>query len=182
MVEAQLCPLLNPAWYPDKEMQKSLKELSGASAGPTFELPLKKEYAQALERIVQSLVSPMDLSQSGQVEYFVQRFLQTRSLRRPHQDPQPGVLSDADWVHLGNMDEHARWITNERQLLDLLGNDLRRQYIVLDGTATGGGKSDDLTKAALAKQGDFVAVIDPEGRFKRLLDRDALLERVAGVA
>jgi hypothetical protein len=32
-----------------------------------------------LERIVQSLVSPLDLSQSGQVENFVQRFLQTQA-------------------------------------------------------------------------------------------------------
>ena len=159
-----------------------MKELSGASAGPTFELPLKKEYAQALDRIVQSLVSPMDLSQSGQVEYFVRRLSTNPKPRAAARGPATGSALRCRLGPPGNMDEHARWITNERQLLDLLGNDLRRQYIVLDGTATGGGKSDDLTKAALAKQGDFVAVIDPEGRFKRLLDRDALLERVAGVA
>ena len=49
----------------------------------------------------------------------------------------------------------------------------------MEETAFAAGNSDDLTKAVLAKQGDFVAVIDQEGRFKRLLDRGALVVRIA---
>jgi uncharacterized iron-regulated protein len=106
-----------------------LKALSGASTGVNFEW--KTQHSEALERILQSLVLPLDLSQSGQVETFVQRFLQTPILRRPHQEPLPRELPDANWVQLGEMDEHARWIENERQLLDLLGDDFRRQYTSL---------------------------------------------------
>jgi hypothetical protein len=91
MVEAQLVslfygqgPTRSPAWYPSPEIQKALKDLSAASAGPTFELPLKTQHLDALQEIMQSLLSPFDLSQSGQVEFFVQRFLQIRSLRRLH--------------------------------------------------------------------------------------------------
>jgi hypothetical protein len=178
VVEAQLKPLFAgqaairyPNWNPSDETTTAWKEL--ASAGPKFEV--KKEHAEALERVVQSLVSPIDFSQSFQVETFVEHFLYAPSLKRPHQKMPFGDLPDP--VQLRDMDEYAHWIKNERQLLDLLG-DLRRQCIVVDGTAPAVG-GDDLTKAVLAKQGDFVALIDPEGRFKRLLDRTALLERVA---
>jgi len=106
----------------------------------------------------------------------VQRFLQSRSLRRPHQHASPELV-DEDWVTVGDMDEHARWIRNEHQLLDLLGDELKRQCVVVDGPVSKGGEKDDLIKAVMAKQGDFVAVIDPEGRFKRLIDRAALLQK-----
>jgi hypothetical protein len=75
---------------------------------------------------------------------------------------------DADWVPLGEVDEHAHWIGNERQLLDLLGDDLKRQCVVVDGPVSKGGDKDDLTKAVIARQGDFVAVIDPEAPFQTL--------------
>jgi hypothetical protein len=183
MVEAQLVslfygqgPTRSPAWYPNPEIQKALKDLSAASAGPTFES--KTQYLDALEQIMQSLLSPFDLSQSGQGEIFIQRFLQTRSVRRPHRHTSPEVL-DADWISLGDVDEHAHWIVNERQLLDFLGDDLKRQCVVVDGLVSKGGDKDDLTKAVMSKQGDFVAVIDPEGRFKRLIDRAALIHKIA---
>ena len=186
MAEVQLLPIIYgqgenraSAWYPTNEIQKALKELSVISAGQEVPYPAPLQYSEALDKVVKSFLSPIDLSQSGQVENFVQRFLQTASIKRPHQDAPAGAPPDPDWVQLGDMDEHARWIKSERQLLDLLGDDLRRPYIVVDGTAPATGNSDELTKAVLAKQGDFVAVVDHEGRFKRLLDRGALLERMA---
>lgn len=182
MIEAQLLPLLygDPpnrysAWYPDEDMQKALKELPELAV--TF--PMNMQYSEALQRIVRLLLRPLDLTQSGQVEKFVQGFLQSGSLRRTHQTPPAGVPSDTNWLQLGDMEEHASWLENERQLLDLLGDDLSRQHLVMEGTAFAAGNSDDLTKAVLAKQGDFVAVIDQEGRFKRLLDRGALVVRIA---
>lgn len=94
IAEVQLLQLLygqtpnrSPAWYPDQKMQDALKALSDASPGPKFEW--KTRHSEALQRIVQSLVSPIDLSQNGQVETFVQRFLQNPILRRPHQELPP---------------------------------------------------------------------------------------------
>lgn len=178
MVQAQLSPIISGqipnryvSWYPTKEMREALRKLPGAAD----QSPIGMEQAAALDAIVQSLVSPINLSQTGQVESFVNRFLQAPSLRRPHRIASPWESWPEDWVQLGDVDEHARWIQDERQLLDLLGDQLRRQRIVVDGTS----QDDDLTKTALLKRGDFVAVTDSEGRFIRLLDRTALLENVA---
>jgi len=160
------------------EQAIALKNLLAAFASAT----LNTEQAEALESLTSELVRAVDWSQTGQVEDFVNRFLQCPRLKRLHKVPSPSEPPDPDqenWVRLGDVDERAQWIRNERQLLDLLGDGLRRECVVVDGTTFAAGSSDSQTKAVLAKQGDFVAVIDSEGRFKRLIDREALLERFA---
>ena len=117
--------------------------------------------------------SPVDLYQPGMVEIFVSRFLGNSVVRRPHDQ---GAL-DKEWVHLDTIDEHARWIQGERQLLDYLGDKLRRETVVTDSTS----HDQDFTSAVLRKRGDFVALTDTEGRFKRLVDRAALLEKTAAI-
>lgn len=159
------------------EQAQALKNLFAAFT-PTS---LNREQAESLESLMCELTHVVDWSQTGQVENFVSAFLQSPRLKRLHKVP-PGEGTEPDeddWMQLGEVDERARWIRNERQLLDLLGDDLRRQYVVLDGNAIAPNNADDQTKAVLSKQGDFVAVIDSEGRFKRLIDRRALLERMA---
>jgi len=117
--------------------------------------------------------STVDLYQSGMVESFVGCFLGNSVVRRPHDEE----ALDKEWVHLDTFDEHARWIQGERQLLDLLGDKLLREAIVADSISDG----QDLTSAVLRKRGDFVALTDTEGRFKRLVDRAALLEKTATI-
>jgi len=84
-------------------------------------------------------------------------------------------VKDRDWVKLKSTEEHAQWIRSERQLVDLFGNDFSRQRVVTDRQAD----KDSLAKAVLGKHGTFVALTDAEGRFERLVDRGALLEKLA---
>lgn len=141
--------------------------------------------AEALSVIVQSLVSPIDLFEPGQAEQFVNRFLDNPNLRRPHDAPPADaankpveqVMND-DWVQLGKTDEHARWIEGERQLVDLLGNNLSRQKIILDPNTA----DEAQVKSVLRQQGNFIAATDAEGRFDHLIDRRALLNKVAAGA
>jgi hypothetical protein len=175
MVEAQLRPVVevydsnryvswNPYNYSDT--QTSFKHLIEASEAGKWKLP----QAEALGEIVEALVDPIDLFQPGQVETFVNRFLKNPDLRQPHDGEEPAE----DWVRLKTVDEHAHWIKGERHLLDLFDG-LYQEHVVADSTTD----DEDLQKMVLRKRGDFVAVTDPEGRFIRLIDRAALLEKVA---
>jgi hypothetical protein len=174
MVETQLQPLIGGEdpnrylmWRPYGDAEKAFKRLIELPDLSDWDVP----QAEALSEIVRALVNPIDPSVPGQVETFVNRFLQNPNIRRPH----TAGLLDADWVQLGATDEHARWIKDERDLLDLIGDDLHRQTIIDDSMTD----NQLFEKAVLGKRGNFVAIIDSEGRFSRLIDRTALLERVA---
>jgi hypothetical protein len=151
-------------------MKLALKQLTQGPAVEALDVPR----AEALDRVIRGLVAPLDLLQPGHVENFVTAFLQSPGLRRPN-DPQ---VKEGDWVKLDSTEEHAQWIRGERELVDLLGSELSRQQIVIDPTAD----KDFLVKAVLQTQGTFVALTDAEGRLDRLVDRAALLERVAAGA
>mgnify|MGYP005852243507 CR=1 FL=1 len=186
MIETQLHPLVvgKPSnrsvfWCPD-ETKAAVKHLLQASTKDDWDIA----QAESLAKVVRTLISPDDLLQSGQVEEFVKRFLENPNLRRSHdtttsvdKDPRSAgdSLEEENWVHLGTVDEHANWIKNERHLLDLMGEDLRREQIVNNLTSEDG----NLEKAVLSKRGSFVAVTDSEGRFLRLVDRAALIEKIA---
>ena len=72
-------------------------------------------------------------------------------------------------------EEHARLIENERDLVDLIGEDFHREQV----TNKEGLDSEALKDEMLRKRGSFVALTDPEGRFRDLINRSALLEAVA---
>lgn len=172
-VESLLQPVVSRAspnhdvsWWPPEEVKPYLRQLTQGPAVDVLDVPR----AEALDNIARALINPIDLSQPGQVEVRVNAFLQSPSLRRPH-DPQ----ATADWVHLKTADEHAQWIRDERQLLDLLQIDLSREHLVVDAHVD----NEAILKAVLRKRGNFVALIDAEGRFERLIDRAGLLEKVA---
>ncbi len=178
-VETQLQPLVSGqapqrylSWTPYGDSLEALKRLIPGTVPGPWDL----QSADALNEIVRSFVRPIDLSQPGQVETFVTSFLANPALRRP-----PSVQEqapDGDWVHFPSVEEHAHWIKEERQLLDLLGSDLSRQKVVLDQSVD----DEALGKAVLSLRGNFVAVTDADGRFDHLVDRTALLERVAAQA
>jgi hypothetical protein len=176
-VEAQLTPLTSldekgmrqVIWYPiyNSDINAVLNSLNKGFEPDKWDLP----QAEALEKIVHAFVNPIDLFGPGQVETFVNSFLQNPKVRRSHDV----TAQDKDWVHLCKFDEHARWIKDERDLLDLIGDELRRELIVDNSTID----DRELEKAVLRRRGNFVAVSDGEGRFNRLIDRAALIERVA---
>lgn len=173
MAEAQFQPVIagdSPNryvqwWPPNDAVKADLKQLTQGPAVDSLDAPR----AGALDKIMRELVRPVDLSQPGQVEFLIQRFLQSPAVRRPHD----ASANDPEWVHLEKHDEHAAWITSERQLVDLLG-DLNRQKVSDPGL-----DDEALVKAVLRQPGEFVALTDAEGRFDRLVDRAALLERIA---
>jgi hypothetical protein len=171
MVQAQLDALAGgtpPHRYPLRSPDgDALRRLVLPADKGNWDVPR----AEALEEILRSLVSPIDLLQPGQAEAFVNRFLQTPDLRRPH----TATPLDKDWIQLGTVDEHAEYIKDERHVLDLIGDALRRDQVVDNST----NQADVLEAAVLRKRGSFVAVTDLEGRFDRLIDRIALLERIA---
>ena len=178
------------AWSPYGDTAAALSRLADLASKGAWNL----DQAEALNKIVPALISPIDLLQPGQLEEFVTRFLASPRLRRPHvaatqtpaagQTPAAAEVADAEWVQLESVDqqghpilvdEHARWIENERQLVDRLGDDLSRECVVLEQTTD----EQDLIKAILRRRGDFVAVTDRDGRFDHLIDRSALLEKIA---
>lgn len=170
-------PYRYTAWTPFGDSETAHKQLNPAQ--------WDVDQAEALGVIVQSLISPLDLFQPGQVEEFVNRFLDNPDLRRPHAAPIEGAgtkaaepVLDNEWVQLDKTDEHASWIEGERQLVDLLGSNLSRQDMILDAKTS----DEVLVKSVLGLQGNFVAVTDGEGRFDHLIDRRALLDKVAAAA
>jgi len=165
MVETQL--ELQRCYDPNPETKEAIKRLFSPSSSSTGEWDAGK--ADALSKIVHQLVDPLNLYERGNnVDTFVRRFFENTNIRRPKS------ALDKDWINLGEFDEHARWIKDEQGLLDLMGDALRRENVV-DNSGTEQGFFE---KAVLQKQGDFVAVIDPEGRFERLIDRSALVARI----
>ena len=179
-VEAHLKAIATPEgkaeWNPgnDPKAKAAFKQLVSRST----EWNSKK--AIALSEVVRSLIDPIDLQESPgaktvedrfTAEIFVNRFLASPEMRGPNER---GKLKPG-WVRVNTVDEHARWIKDERDLLDLFGDDLRREQIVVNSKID----NDAQLKATLRKRGDFVALTDPEGRFIRLIDRLALLEKSA---
>jgi hypothetical protein len=179
-IETHLAPLFvgefpnrYPTWCAG-ETEAALARLTGASTAITFNLldnETKNKIALDLEQIRKSMISPKDLYAPNGVESFVNAFLQNPDMRRPHLEG----LKDDDWTQLDQADEHARWIPDERRLLDLLGENLVRQLVTIDQTTD----SDALVRTVVRHKGSFTAVVDTDGRFKKIIDRVAILERVA---
>lgn len=82
---------------------------------------------------------------------------------------------DDSWVRLASGSfEHARWINRSllKEVLDL--SPLLTSIVDIGDLA-----APERTLAVLACEGPFVAVVDETRRFKSLLDRQAVLERLA---
>jgi hypothetical protein len=89
----------------------------------------------------------------------------------PLPSPPPGVERPPTW-------EHASWITTEDVITGALRRAVDPEASVVDQA---GWRDADRVRAVLARRGAFVALLEsyPQGRFGRLIDRPALLERVA---
>jgi hypothetical protein len=80
-----------------------------------------------------------------------------------------------EWIKLSEQTwEHAKWLNGPRleRLLDVL---LERSWIEQQP----GRSADDEVAAVIAQDGRFVALCEPGGRFRGLIDRDALVQEAA---
>ena len=69
--------------------------------------------------------------------------------------------------------ERTEWL-NKKLFEEIFSHSLNENYIVEDPY-----KSNEVqVKAILRQKGKYVAVIDKEDRFKRLIDRNIILEKV----
>jgi len=85
-------------------------------------------------------------------------------------------LPDADdWVVLGDQSlEHAKWLDSSR-VEYLLGPNLDTDYVMLTPNLS----VNALAVPILQKRQPLVAVLDPDKSFRGLVDRSALLEKLA---
>ena len=70
--------------------------------------------------------------------------------------------------------EHAKWLDGAR-IEHVLGNDLDASDVTLAPNQT----FSDLGPAVLHQRGRFVAVVDPDKTFRGLVERSAVLEKLA---
>jgi IPT/TIG domain len=85
-----------------------------------------------------------------------------------------------DWVTVRSSDgtlhaEHAAWIQDGRHLLSLIGDGINTACV----KETSRTKRSDLLEQTLREQQDFVAIVDQGNQFRRLIDRRAVMERLA---
>lgn len=86
-----------------------------------------------------------------------------------------GISDSNEWVLLPNGElEHTKWLTGQR-IEYLLGSDLVTFYLTLPSDKT----VNDLVPSVLKCEGQFVVVVDPDKTFRGLLDRTAVLEKLA---
>lgn len=83
------------------------------------------------------------------------------------------------WLEISGEDgnvryEYAHWVT-QHWLEQTLGNALSRSQITQDFDET----AEETRAKILRRKGDLVAVVDHQNRFVKLIDRKAMLERVA---
>jgi hypothetical protein len=108
-----------------------------------------------------------------QLSQLVQQFLM--AIRVPEPPPGAAMPDAGDWVAVGNqMLEHAKWLDGPR-IEHILGGDLDASYVMLAPNQTFG----DLGGSVLDQRGHFVAVVDPDKTFRGLVDRSAVLEKLA---
>jgi hypothetical protein len=132
-----------------------------------WDLPM----AESLQTVISDLIIPIDLEQPQQAETLVSNFLNNPQIRRPLSTGN----GDKDWVRFREIEEHARWISGEKELKRLLEAELKRECLVENANE----EPRVIERAFLRKNGDFVAQVDSDGRFLRLIDRNALVEKVA---
>ncbi|HET8924382.1 MAG TPA: IPT/TIG domain-containing protein [Candidatus Acidoferrum sp.] len=86
-----------------------------------------------------------------------------------------GPPDSADWLVLpSGALEHAKWL-DESRLQRVIAGDLDASYVTL---LPNKGIT-DLSNAILSQHGRFVAVVDPDKTFRYLVERSAVLEKLA---
>ena len=174
---------LLPAWtrasvglsYLNDDTIKEVRALAGSADVADWQLQAK------LVDVVHGALYPRDLEQPGMAESVARSYLTDGQIRR---ERPKAASAEPGWVRLRELDdgnvreEHALWISNGAHLDDLLGRALTRPHIV----ETAGITARQLNRQAVTAGGPFVAVVDVEGRFLRLLHRETIVEQIASEA
>lgn len=102
----------------------------------------------------------------------IKQFLQ--SVRSPAPPPD---AEKSEWVSMDKQQTfgHAKWL-NGAQIESFLVNDLSTAHVTLPPNTT----LNDLARPVLAQQGRFIAVLEMDGAFLRVVDRVSVLESVGG--
>jgi hypothetical protein len=154
------------------------RRLLGIATPEQVQLALANKYAWLEEVLVEALLDqkitvlteplPKDKAQAT-----VNRFIEDERIQQG-QDPQ-----DPEWEQLGDQPiwEHTKWLNLERVNEGLRG-------VFFDQDASQFVDSPDIStsernQALLRRRAPFVALVNTKGEFKGLIDRQALLERVA---
>ena len=136
------------------------------------------QLASKVTEIAGQAMTPQDLLQPNIAESVAQQYLTDSRIRRERVKGSP---AENGWVQLreteaGNIrEEHARWISSGADLDDLLGDIITRSHVVY----ASGTKARHLNRDAVLQGGQFVAVVDGDGRFQYLLHRGAVVEQLA---
>jgi hypothetical protein len=153
------------------EPMANLKQLVKDPDVSDWELGVK------IKDIVSEALRESDLLQPGAAVNIANHYLHDDVIRRERPEGSP---DEPGWVQLrvtqekNIREEHAQWITGGAHLESILRDALTTPYVV----EAPGMAARELERQAVLQGGQFVAVVDPDGRFKRLLDRDAIVEQL----
>jgi hypothetical protein len=127
------------------------------------------------------IVPPTIQSVSGAMDPFVATTVARTFLEYIQSPPVALPPDQVEWVALPDTQpptmERARWINGDvidRDLRDVIDRD---SWITDDPDVT----ASERVRAILRREGRYVAILAPDGRFKDLVDREALLEKAAKV-
>lgn len=110
---------------------------------------------------------------SWMIPNLIQQFL---GFIRSSQAPADNSPDKSEWVSLDKQQtfEHAKWLDGAR-IERLLGSDLTTAHVTLLPNKT----LNDLANPVLGQQGRFIAVVEPDGTFVSIVDRQQVLDGVA---
>jgi len=161
----------------------SVVRWSLARRSPWFELA----YAQANEEALTSGTPPLSsdpksylptnaviATDHGGLDGERAKTLTSAFLRRVQEWAAPGAPIPDGWVGLGDYRERATWVTTQllREMLPASSFDLYMKEMRDE-------PQQRRARAMLRRRGQFVALVEDDGRFKQLVDRDELLEGAA---
>lgn len=166
-------------WSVGPEAQSAFLTLINAKSKPG-QLTWSDLYL-ALPPLVQDAYKPVSVTEPQPAESLARTWLGDPSIYREVASTAPQT---AGWLRLGPSkfdstkvrEERAQWIRSGADLDKVLGGALIHANVIESGTIT---RSDVYRQAVLQWSSEFVAVSDNEGRFKRLLDRDSMIARLA---
>jgi hypothetical protein len=143
---------------------------------PWLEAAFAQAYSETVPYDPRLTNDPYVFSDASALQPDTSRKLVQNFLNKIQQNGTPPTNEIGTWESLNNgqLWERAKWLDGDRLEQDLQG--VLQDSWFLDSPDTPSAKR---MEAILRREGPLVALVEEERRFKRLVDRQALLERVA---